>query len=84
MRCARCNRTMNKPAIVIGRMSVGPKCAAMLGYSKPGRVHIERATEPDPNQLDLFVGVEIPQGHAAMFAELGKALDGLAGMAAGP
>ena len=37
MRCCLCGRAMRQPAVLIGQMGVGPKCARRAGLLEPAR-----------------------------------------------
>lgn len=60
MRCALCGRSMGAPAVLIGQMGVGPKCARragliesakrLLGALSSGKVKVQRQEDM---QMDL-------------------------------
>ena len=37
MRCCLCGRSMRQPAVLIGQMGVGPRCARRAGLLEPAR-----------------------------------------------
>ena len=66
MRCVLCNRSMVTPAVLIGSMPVGPRCARRAGLMplawkrsgqvRPGPAYRSRATRQEIAQMDLFEG----------------------------
>lgn len=56
MICARCNRVLLRPPVMLGGMAFGPKCKAAVVGSKPRRVRLFTARTPkvDSRQGDLF------------------------------
>jgi len=67
MRCALCSRSMKAPAVLIGSMPVGPRCARRAGLMplagkrsglvRPGPAYRNHATRQEIDQMDLFEGV---------------------------
>lgn len=53
MRCARCNRQMDKPAAMVGGYPIGPKCWALMGGKAPRKPAADVVR--DECTLDLFV-----------------------------
>ena len=54
MRCVMCGRALNRPALQLGRMTIGPVCARRLGLIQP---KARQAAEPvyrDALTKDLF------------------------------
>lgn len=55
MRCSRCHRPLKSPAVISGGLTIGPKCARLLGIS------LERIKRKAPvlqdGQLALFEAV---------------------------
>lgn len=41
MRCAMCNRPLDKPAAMLGKLAIGPKCARRAGLLLPKRERAE-------------------------------------------
>jgi hypothetical protein len=66
VRCALCGRAMRQPAVLIGQMGVGPKCARRANLLEPARkrqgsVRLYLKTpvvREDDKTMDLFDGVE--------------------------
>ena len=59
MKCARCNRELKAATVTIGRMTVGPKCARLMGLTKTRKVaapHMRKVVI-DTDTPDLFEGV---------------------------
>lgn len=65
--CALCGRGMDRAAVTIGSLAVGPKCSRRaglieLGRKKSGFVSLVRGRQVVPardcDTLDLFSGVE--------------------------
>jgi len=64
MKCVLCGRAMNQPAVTIGNMPVGPKCARRsglmplaakkLGAVRPGPAYKRSATRQELDQMELF------------------------------
>ena len=64
MRCVLCGRSMLNPAVLIGAMPVGPKCARRAGLMplavkraglvSPGPSYRSHATRQELAQMDLF------------------------------
>jgi hypothetical protein len=64
MKCVLCSRSMLRPAVLIGAMPVGPKCARRaglmplaarkLGAVRPGPAYRRNATRQELAQMDLF------------------------------
>ena len=64
MKCVLCSRSMRQPAVLIGAMPVGPKCARKAGLmplaaKRAGSVRLgpafrSHATRQETDQLDLF------------------------------
>jgi hypothetical protein len=64
MKCVLCGRSMFRPAVTIGTMPVGPKCARRAGLMplaakragsvRPGPAFRSHATRQEVDQLDLF------------------------------
>lgn len=64
MKCVLCGRLMGQPAVTIGAMPVGPKCARRaglmplaakkLGAVRPGPAYRKSATRKELDQMDLF------------------------------
>lgn len=54
MRCAQCGRSMTKPAMTIGKLNIGPRCARRMNLlqRKPRKVAVEVARFVDPAQID--------------------------------
>lgn len=55
MRCVMCGRPMNRPALQLGKMALGPKCARRAGLIQPKAPR--QAAEPvyrDALTRDLF------------------------------
>ena len=67
MRCILCGRAMVTPAVLIGSMPVGPKCARRAGLMplagkrsglvRPGPAYRSHATRQEIAQMELFEGV---------------------------
>lgn len=64
MRCALCGRSMVAPAVLIGEMGVGPKCAKRAGLIEPARKRQGmltlvngRAQRSEDGQMDLELEV---------------------------
>lgn len=53
MKCSRCHRPLKSPAVISGGLTIGPKCARLLGIS------LERIKRKAPvlqdGQMALFV-----------------------------
>ena len=74
MKCALCGRAMGQPAVTIGALPVGPKCARRAGLMpiaakrtgmvKPGPLYRRHATRKEIAQLELF-GVDESGEYAA-------------------
>lgn len=68
MKCIICGRFMLQPAVTIGGLPVGPKCARRAGLMpiaakkqgevRPGPAYRRNATRQELAQQDLFEGVE--------------------------
>jgi len=64
MNCVLCNRPMLQPAVLIGAMPVGPRCARKAGLMplaakragsvRPGPSFRSHATRQEADQMDLF------------------------------
>jgi hypothetical protein len=55
MKCARCNRELSRPALVIGSQSIGPKCAELMGLmAKKRRAVKQSLTTQHDQQQELF------------------------------
>lgn len=61
MKCARCQREMDKPALVVGPLWIGPKCMKLMGLQNQSaelgrylRNAISRKKIEDKDQLNLF------------------------------
>jgi hypothetical protein len=63
MKCARCNRELDKPALLIGSTAIGPKCVKLMGlsidkfrFSERVRFAIKasHADKPSKDQIGLF------------------------------
>jgi hypothetical protein len=64
VRCVLCGRAMGQPAVTIGAMPVGPKCARRsglmplaakkIGAVRPGPAYKRSATRQELDQMDLF------------------------------
>lgn len=54
MRCARCNRELRRPPVLVAGMRLGPTCAALVAGAKPRRPRAAVRSAPDANQSDLF------------------------------
>jgi hypothetical protein len=66
MRCCLCGRSMRQPAVLIGQMGVGPKCAKRAGLLEPARKRIGaltlvaiKAKRVEDGQMDLDLGVAV-------------------------
>lgn len=64
MRCALCGRSMVAPAVLIGEMGVGPKCARRAGLIEPARKRLGLLTlvtvkpkRVEDGQMDLMLEV---------------------------
>lgn len=57
MKCAICGRRLLNPALSIGRMNVGPKCARRAGLIQPKSRQPHTDVVRDTRTLDLFVEV---------------------------
>jgi hypothetical protein len=67
VKCALCGRGMGQPAVTIGTMPVGPKCARRAGLMplaakqtgavRPGPAYRRSATRQEVDQMELFEGV---------------------------
>lgn len=65
MRCVLCGRAMRQPAVLIGQMGVGPKCALRANLMEPSRKrqgsvrlhHKTPVVREDDKTMDLFAGV---------------------------
>ena len=60
MRCCLCGRSMRQPAVLIGQMGVGPRCARRAGLLEPARKRLGlltlvkgRAQRQEDGQMDL-------------------------------
>lgn len=57
MHCARCNRPLTKPAVVVGRYAYGPRCAKLAGLVEvKRRKRAVQERERDPLTVDMFEG----------------------------
>jgi hypothetical protein len=63
-RCALCGRAMRQPAVLIGQMGVGPKCARRANLLEPARKRLGilmlvkgRAQRSEDGQMDLELEV---------------------------
>lgn len=55
-RCSRCHRQIKTPAVSSGGLTLGPRCAVIIGLAMPQpkrRVKRERAAVVLPGQLRL-------------------------------
>lgn len=59
MKCAICGRRLLKPALSIGRMNVGPKCARRAGLIEPKRRQPHTNVVRDARTRDLFMEVRV-------------------------
>ena len=67
MRCCLCGRSMRQPAVLIGQMGVGPRCARKsglieIGRKRQGAVRLNLKTpvvRDEDKTMDLFD--EVPQ-----------------------
>lgn len=64
MRCALCGRSIGAPAVLIGQMGVGPKCARRAGLIEPARKRLglltlgkSKAQRSADGQMDLELEV---------------------------
>lgn len=56
MRCSRCHRQMKAAAVSTGNLTLGPRCAQIVGISLP-RVPVQQRLHAPvvlPGQLPLF------------------------------
>ena len=67
LHCALCGRPVLNPAVLIGQMPVGPKCAKRAGLLELAKKRVgqlslprlqRRAPVPSAHNLDLFEGEE--------------------------
>ena len=54
MKCARCNRELSRPALVIGSQSIGPKCAELMGLTQQRVLTIRVPLVQHDQQQELF------------------------------
>jgi hypothetical protein len=63
-RCCICSRTLNVPAVIVGRDSFGPKCARRAGLIQPrprATTQQQRSiavNDHDPRQADFIAILE--------------------------
>lgn len=54
MKCSRCSRPLKTAAVISGGLTIGPKCARLLGISLE-RIKRSRAPVLQDGQMALFV-----------------------------
>lgn len=54
MKCAMCNRPLNRPALQLGKMALGPKCARRVGLIQPKARQAAEPVHRDALTKDLF------------------------------
>lgn len=62
MRCARCNRPLSRPAVLVGRYAWGPRCAKLAGLAQPKGRKAAAEVVRDPLTADLFEGWDLRDG----------------------
>jgi hypothetical protein len=54
-RCSRCHRPLRLMAVTVGTLTIGPKCASLMGIKPEQRMKAEgRYVVVVPGQLPLF------------------------------